>query len=218
MRAYFLEHPLYDTDGQPIVVPEWTFPGRGRVQRQLQRASATLARGERVLAALPVRGRQAELGARLEERRAQADRALSYVELYGAYAECEALYGVDRLVGLAARTPDDGLWNIDPAVIDWPAYVHDIHLPSVVEHARVKTTAGRREGPTRRERGLKTVLAPERHLAVFDLENTLIASNVVESWAWLATRHLPTADRVKFTVADAPGSPLAARPRPPRSR
>jgi len=199
VRAYFLEHPLYDGDGQPIVVPEWTFPGRGRVQRQLQRASITLARGERVLSALPIRGRQAEWGARLEERRTQADRALSYVELYGAYAECEALYGVSRLVDLAARTPDAG-WSIDPAVIDWPGYVTGVHLPSVVEHARVKTTAGRREGPTRRERGLKTVLSPDRQLAVFDLENTLIASNVVESWAWLATRHLTTAERVKFTV------------------
>ena len=30
-----LEHPLYDAEGQPIVVPEWDFPGRGRVQAQL---------------------------------------------------------------------------------------------------------------------------------------------------------------------------------------
>jgi HAD superfamily phosphoserine phosphatase-like hydrolase len=198
VRAYFLEHPLYDTAGQPIVVPEWTFPGRGRVQRQLQRASATLQRGEKILASLPIRGRHAELGARLEERRSQADRALSYVELYGAYAECEALFEVDRLVDLQQQ---DASWNMDPATIDWPAYVHDIHLPSVVEHARVKTTAGRREGLSRRERGLQTVLSPERQLAVFDLENTLIASNVVESWAFLATRHLPTSERVKFTMA-----------------
>src|SRR5258706_11828589 len=28
VSSYFTEHPLYDTDGQPIVVPEWTFPGR----------------------------------------------------------------------------------------------------------------------------------------------------------------------------------------------
>jgi alcohol-forming fatty acyl-CoA reductase len=200
VRGYFVEHPLYDGDGQPIVVPEWTFPGRGRVQRQLQRASSTLARGERVLAALPIRGRQAELGARLEERRSQADRALSYVELYGAYAECEAVYRVDRLLDLASTVTDDG-WHIDPAVIEWPAYVHGVHLPSVVEHARVRTSAGRREGPSRRERGLRAVLSPERQLAVFDLENTLIASNVVESWAWLATRHLPVADRVRFTMA-----------------
>jgi len=202
-RAYFLEHPLYDTAGQPIVVPDWTFPGRGRVQRQLQRASTTLARGEKLIAALPIRGRQAEFGARLEERRAQADRALSYVELYGAYAECEAIYRVDRLLALSASLEegDRATWKIDPAVIDWTSYVQSIHLPSVVEHARVKTSAGKREGPSRHERGLRTILAPERQLAVFDLENTLIASNVVDSWAWLATRHLPTAERVRLTLS-----------------
>lgn len=203
VRAYFLEHPLYDAAGQPIVVPEWTFPGRGRVQRQLQRASTTLARGEKIIGSLPIRGRQAQYGAQLEERRIQADRALSYVELYGAYAECEAIYLVDRLVALS-----DGLdpadreeWRIDPGVIDWPAYVHGIHLPSVVQHARVKTSAGRREGPSRHERGLKTVLSPDRQLAVFDLENTLIASNVVESWAWIATRHLSPSARLRFTLS-----------------
>ena len=203
VRSYFLEHPLYDAAGQPIVVPEWTFPGRGRVQRQLQRASTSLARGERLIGALPIRGRQAQFGARLEEQRTQADRALSYVELYGAYAECEAIYLVERLVGLAGAVDDAERdeWAIDPAVIEWPSYVHDIHLPSVVEHARVKTSPGRREGPSRHDRGLRTVLSPDRQLAVFDLENTLIASNVVESWAWLATRHLPTADRVRFTLS-----------------
>jgi HAD superfamily hydrolase (TIGR01490 family) len=170
------------------------------VQKQLQQAADMLQRGERVLAALPIRGKRAEVGARLEERRAQAERALSYVELYGAYAECEAIYKVDRLVALADRTTEEG-WAIDPAVIDWPTYVHEVHLPSVVEHARVRTKPGRREGPTRRERGLDTVLSKDRQLAVFDLENTLIASNVVESWAWLATRHLPAIERVKFTMA-----------------
>ena len=83
-----------------------------------------------------------------------------------------------------------------------------MHLPSVVEHARVKTTPGRRDADARRDRSLKAVLAPERQLAVFDLENTLIASNVVESWAWLATRHLPLSDRVSFTMhalREAPG-------------
>ena len=166
-------------------MPEWTFPGRGRVQGQLQRASADPRRaGERLLAALPVRGRQAELGARLEERRAQAERALGYVELYGAYTETEAIFRVDRLLelsgSLVARTT--GAADFDPAVIDWPSYVHDVHLPSVVEHARVQTTPGRREGAVPPATGAcAAVLAPERQLAVFDLENTLIASNVVES-------------------------------------
>ena len=210
VRSFFLAHPLYDSEGQPIVVPEWTFPGRGRVQRQLERATRALTAGEKAIAALPIRGRQAEYGARLEERRGQAERALSYVELYGAYAETEAIYSVTRLIALweSLDEVDQRIFCFDPAVIDWSSYIHDVHLPSVVEHARVRTTAGRREGPNRHDRGLKAILSPSRHLAVFDLENTLIASNVVESWAFLATRHLPVAERIRFTLSalrEAPG-------------
>jgi fatty acyl-CoA reductase len=55
-------------------------------------------------------------------------------------------------------------------------------------------------GLSRTDRGRRAVLAAERQLAVFDLENTLIASNVVESYAWLATRHLDDGDRIGFTL------------------
>ena len=40
IRAWFSEHPLYDAEGQPIEVPEWVFPTRGKVQKQLKRAKA----------------------------------------------------------------------------------------------------------------------------------------------------------------------------------
>jgi HAD superfamily hydrolase (TIGR01490 family) len=199
---YFTRHPLYDTDGQPIVVPEWHFPGRGRVQRQLQRATKGIAAAEKAAAMLPIRGKQASFTAKLEEQRAQAERALGYVELYGAYAETEAIYRVDRLLALHAALPaeDRDVFQFDPAVIDWDHFVQQVHLPSVVVHARVRTSPGRKEGPTREERGRRAILSPQRHIAAFDLENTLIASNVVESYSWLATRQLPVDDRVKFTV------------------
>src|SRR5262249_23630106 len=96
----------------------------------------------------------------------------------------------------------------DPAVIDWAHYIQDVHLPSVVTQARVRTSPAARTGPTRAERAHRAILTPERHLAAFDLENTLIASNVVESYAWLATRRLADADRVGFTLRtlrEAPG-------------
>jgi phosphoserine phosphatase len=209
VRSWFLENPLYDTKGQPIVVPDWTFPGRGRVQGQLTRAKRTLERAEAVLQSLPLRGSQAELSARLEEKREEAERALSYVELYGAYAECEAVYGVEQLLALSESVSDDdrATFGFDPRIIDWTTYVHDIHLPSVVTHARVRTTPGKTTVENREGRLRRQVLAPERHLAAFDLENTLIASNVVASYAWLATRRLPTDERLRFigrTLAEAP--------------
>ena len=203
VSGWFLEHPLYDTKGQPIVMPKWSFPKRGRVQDQLTRAKKTLERAENVLGALPLRGRQAEWTASIEAKREEAEQALSYVELYGAYAECEAVYGLDRLLALwDAQTPEDrDEFCFDPRVIDWDHFTVDVFLPSVVQQARVRTTPGGRTGPTREERLRKQVLAPERQLAAFDLENTLIASNVVASYAFLATRRMPRDERLRFAAS-----------------
>jgi fatty acyl-CoA reductase len=200
---WFSRNPLYDERGQPISVPEWSFPGRGRVQRQLRRADQAMTVAERLLTSLPVRGKQAELAARIEDRHALAKRALGYVELYGAYTETDARYRVDRLLSLWDTFDDDDhqTFCFDPGVIDWDHYVHHVHLPSVVEHARVRTTAGRSVVEKRPERARKAILSADRHLAVFDLEHTLMASNVVDTYAWLASRHLPVARRAKF-VAD----------------
>ncbi len=201
-EAYFSRHPLYDDRGQPIGVPEWRFPGRGRVQRQLTRGKILVGYSEKVLHALPLRGRQTEVSIRLEDTREQLDRAGGYVELYGAYAECEALYGVERLLALwdSLDDTDRTRFAFDPRVIDWERYTHDVHLPSVVRAGRGRTTPAAGRSTTRAERLRARVLAPERQMAAFDLENTLIASNVVASFAWLATRHLNGRDRVRFAV------------------
>ena len=210
VRDWFTLHPIYDDRGQAIAVPEWSFPGRGRVQRQLDRAKTSIERAEKILGALPLRGRQAGLHASLEEKRSLVERAEGYVKLYGAYAECEALYGLDRLLGLweSLDTTDRDAFAFDPRIIDWDHYVQEIHLPTVVIQARVKTTPGAKAGPSRSTRLRAQVLDPSRQLAAFDLENTLIASNVVASYSWIATRRLPREDRVRFvlqTLMEGPG-------------
>ncbi len=225
VREWFTDHPLADSRDQPIAVPEWSFPGRRTVQRQLRRTTRALYGAERLLQSLPLRGGRADLAARLEERRDEAERALSYVELYGAYTETEAVFEVDRLLALHRSLPpaDQESFGMDPAVIDWRRFCHDVYLPSVVAHARVRQVppagAGRRDprgatGLTRQERGRRAILAPERQLAVFDLENTLVASNVVDSYAWLATRHDGDPTRAAFVVRllrDAPAMLAADR-------
>jgi len=210
VRTFFTTTPIHDADGQPIEVPEWSFPGRGRVQAQLKRAEMLLSAGERVLQALPLRGSQAQYAARLEERRDQVERALEYVELYGHYTETEAIFQVDRLLALHRSLPEEDQrdFGCDPAIVDWASYIDGTYLPAVVDHARVKMTPGRKTGLSRVERGRKAILSPDRHLAAFDLENTLIASNVVDSFSWLATRRLDGRDRVQFvakTLREAPG-------------
>lgn len=209
VREWFTENPLYDDKGQPIIVPDWKFPGRGRVETQLGRANTVLRSAEKVVLNLPLRGKAAQWGATLEDRRSQVDRARSYVELYGAYTECEAVYGVDNLAALrnALSPQEQALFETDARVVDWSHYVTNTHLPSVVAHGRARTTPGRSGGESRSTRLRRSVLAPERHLAAFDLENTLIASNVVTSYTWMATRRLDNFDRL-----DQAGRILAEAP------
>jgi len=199
-EAWFGAHPLYDSEGQPVVVPAFSFPGRGQVKAQLSRAVRALDIAERCLNSLPVRGARAEWVAGLEERRDEAERALGYVELYGAYTETESRFHIDRTLELfSGLDPSDRAeFCFDPAVIDWRRYLEDVHLPSVVEHARVRSTPTRRQGPSREERMRSAVLSSERRCAVFDLENTLVASNVVDSYAWLASRHLGSFERARL--------------------
>ncbi len=54
------------------------------------------------------------------------------------------------------------------------------------------------------------VLSPERQLAAFDLENTIIASNVVFSYAWLATREMGAMERVRFACARSEKRPVCS--------
>jgi HAD superfamily hydrolase (TIGR01490 family) len=209
VSEWFGERPLYDRKGQPIGVPEWSFPGRGAVERQLERVQKNLERADRGLKLLPLRGRQALLNADVEEKRDQVERALGYVRIYGSYAECEALYGVEQLVALHGRLEGDDVttFGCDPSVIDWDVYVSEVHLPSVVEHARVKTRSEATDPDARTKRLRNRVLDPRRHLAAFDLENTIIASNVVFSYAWLASRRLGALDRARLTLKTLAESP-----------
>ncbi len=220
VRSWFTEHPLYDDKGQPIIVPDWRFPGRGRVESQLNRANSALRVAERVVTNLPLRGKAAQWGATLEDRRQMTERAGSYVELYGAYTECEAVYGVDNLLDLWGRldAAEQAAFGLHPEAIDWSRYVSEIHLPSVVAHGRARTTPGTRRSESRPDRLRRSVLSPERHLAAFDLENTLIASNVVTSFTWMATRRLPLSERVRFAARIlAEGPSLLAEDRKDRS-
>ncbi len=209
ISAWFTERPLYDRDGQPISVPEFKFPGRGQVEGELRRAKRLLTTADKVLSALPLRGKQATWATDLEEQRELVDRAEAYVTLYGAYTECEAIYGVDNLLALHADLSSDDQrdFGCDPRIVDWEHYVREIHLPSVVKHARVRTDGKSGGSEARSTRLRRQVLSDTRQMAAFDLENTLIASNVVTSFAWLASRRLEPADRRTLTarlLAEAP--------------
>ena len=210
VRAWFTLHPVYDELGQPIAVSGWSFPGRGKVKKQLERAQNLLSKTQSTFDLLPVRGSRADLVTKLEEQRELIEKALGYVDLYGAYVECQALYGLERLIELwdSLDEKDQEEFCFDPTVIDWNYYANEIHLPSVVKAGRVPMSPPSKGGDSRETRLRNQVLSPERQIVAFDLENTLIASNVVSSFTWLASSRLNTFERIRLvlkTLAEAPG-------------
>ncbi len=249
---WFTLHPVYDENDIPIAVSKWSYPSRNKVAQQLKRTKRALSFADSVVRKLPIRGAQAEAVAGLEENLNKLSRVEGYLEQYGKYLECQAIFGTAKLVAMSDSLPtaDQKEFAFDPRVIDWHTYLTEIHLPSVLIQGRVKTkptqkifapnlapnpiqnreenspnedSAGAHlpsstqtnsraanleptDSPlsksrrTKSERLRKAVLAPERTMAVFDLENTMIASNVVSAWGWLSTRHLSGIQRFKLVA------------------
>ena len=178
---WFGDNPVYDANGHPTASTEWKYAGSSGLEEQLHRVVKAFDVAAKVINRLPIRGENS-FTSKFAERRQNLDQIKGYVDIYGAYGKCEALYGIERTLSLWNSLPleDQQQFGFDPSIIDWHHYITEVHLPTVVIQARVKTTPEKRSGPSRSERLRTAVLDPARHFAAFDLENTLIASNVVE--------------------------------------
>ena len=209
VSGWFIEHPIYDAVGQPIVVPEWRFPGRGRVQGQLtpgqdgdQPGRATAPR----VAAAGQAGRAVgQAGEQAPGGRAGAGVRRAVRPVHRVRGDLPGRQPAGDVGRPRRRRPARPSTSTRAASTGSTTSARSTCRRSS-SHARVKTGPGRtttdRTGRLRRQ-----VLSPDRHLAAFDLENTLIASNVVESYTFLATRRLDNAERLRYvlrTAAEAP--------------
>ena len=210
----FTEHPIYDAEGQPIVVPEWSFPGRGRVQRQLERAKGAIERGERALQALPLRGKQAAWAATLEE---QAGGGRAGPRLRRALRRLRRVRGDLRRRPPARPLGPRSTPRTRPRSASTRGSSTGTTTSPTSTCRRWSSTPGcaprRADAPARSARTACAARCstPARHFAAFDLENTLIASNVVASYSWLATRRLPPRGPAPLRAADAARGAGAAR-------
>ncbi len=218
-QDFFSRNPLYDDRGQPINVPEWSFPGRGRVQRQLRRAdqAMTVRRAAADRAADPGQAGRAGGAHRGPPRPGQAGPRLRRA-LRRLHRDRRPLPGrpADGVVGRPSTTRTDHERSAStPGSSTGTTTCTTCTCPRWSSTPGCAPTAGKSVVEKRPERARKAILSPDRHLAVFDLEHTLMASNVVDTYAWLASRHLPAgaAGQVRGRPA-APGA-VAAGPRPP---
>ena len=192
-REYFDNHPMPDGDRGHVQPPTWRFPGSQQVELTLRAGERAAALAEKVLLALPPSARSQGWLTSLGHHQQDLAQLREYADLYGVYARAEVIYDDRQLRELhgslpAQRATEHGF---DPTVIDWRAYLQDVHCPSIT--ATVRRAGQRRGRSTAGRRASPVTSLPERTdvAAVFDLEGTIVNSNVVESYLWARLATMP---------------------------
>ena len=185
VRGYFLENPLRDSGGRPVPVPEWSFPGRRRVEGRLRAELTGLKVAGRLTSWIPEGHLKTDLRGRVARAEKRARMSFYYSRIYGTYADIDSTFSSARTLGLYRDLPeeDQSEFPFDIAGVDWRAWLQETHLPAITSK------------PGRKRRGRASEKKGGEVAAIFDVDGTLLASNVVSHYAWLKLRDLPVALR-----------------------
>jgi HAD superfamily hydrolase (TIGR01490 family) len=216
---YFGEHPLRDRWGQAIGAPRWTFPSRGELVGRGKLALRAVEAAQQLVERLPLGGTSTRWSDQLNEQKGRLERQLNLAELYGVYVEVDCVFDTRNLLDLWERVPEaeQRRFGFDPAGYDWHHYLQDVHLPTVVRMARADTGPRRGPGPTGSTApkaetnsalsALKRRSGRSDVLAVFDVDGTLVQTNVVEYFFWMRLQDQPLEEWPRFLAQMATKAP-----------
>jgi fatty acyl-CoA reductase len=200
---YFGKHPLRDRYGQAIGTPTWTYPTREELSTRARTALRFVEAAQWVVERLPLGASIADVSDELNAERERLERGVNLIQLYGVYTEVDCIFDTRNLMSIWEKVPpaERAIFPFDAALYDWEHYFQDVHFPTVVRMSRAETTAGKGKQPTgstavkvesssvraaiERRRGRSDVLA------VFDVDGTLVETNVVEYFLWMRLRAQP---------------------------
>jgi HAD superfamily hydrolase (TIGR01490 family) len=200
---YFTAHPLRDRYGQAIGTPTWTYPSRSELSTRARSALKFVETAQWLVERLPLGANVSQLSDDLNAERERLERGLNLIQLYGVYTEVDCIFDTRNVMSLWEKVPaaERKTFPFDPALYDWSHYFQDVHLPTVVRMSRAETTARKGKQPTgstAEKAETSTVRAAiERRagradvLAVFDVDGTLVETNVVEYFLWMRLRAQP---------------------------
>ncbi|HEX2183094.1 MAG TPA: fatty acyl-CoA reductase, partial [Rubrobacteraceae bacterium] len=185
VREYFLENPLRDSGGRPLQPAEWSFPGRRAVERRLRAELAGLEVAGKVVSHMPEGHITADLRGRIARAEKRARMSLYYSRIYGPYSSATATFSTTRTARLFDSLPqeDRERFPFDISALDWRGWLQGTHLPALTTR------------PSRKKRRKVAEEKPGEVAAIFDVDGTLVGSNVVSYYAWLKMREMPAAAR-----------------------
>jgi HAD superfamily hydrolase (TIGR01490 family) len=200
---YFGKHPLRDRYGQAIGTPNWTYPTREELATRAKTALRFVEAAQWVVERLPLGANVAELSDDLNAERERLERGVNLIQLYGVYTEVDCIFDTRNLMTIWDKVPqaERKTFPFDASLYGWEHYFQDVHFPTVVRMSRAETVARKGKQPTgstvvkaesssvraaiERRRGRSDVLA------VFDVDGTLVETNVVEYFLWMRLRAQP---------------------------
>jgi HAD superfamily hydrolase (TIGR01490 family) len=186
-REYFLAEPLPERGRGAFKVPIWTFPGKRAVEKKMRFAQRVVEGAERVVGRLPRNPASREVLRKVDRMRGQLDFVKRYAGLYGAYVEVEVIYTDDETRAMFESLPEGDRedFNFDPTSFTWEDYYKGIHLPAITAPMRWLAAAPRRPDPTVNVQPSSNGNGARRVIAAFDMEGTIVDSNVLEAYLWL---------------------------------
>jgi len=201
VNAYFVANPLPDDKGD-IIVPRWRFPGGQKVERALEKREHQAARAQSIVEKLPTTPRTRRWLNTLVKGQHGLKQLRAFTELYRAYVQTEIIFDDTNTRALQASLSkkaqaDEGF---DVMEIDWEHYWQNIHFPAV-------TTLTRAFGKRPSAKAKATKMLPVRSdvVAIFDLEGTVLESNLVKQylmlWAGSVPRNKVAHDLANFTFS-----------------
>src|SRR5205085_3367112 len=146
----------------------------------------------------------------LSAERDRLDRGLNLIQLYGVYTEVDCIFDTRNVMSLWEKTPaaERKKFPFDPALYDWSHYFQNVHFPTVVRMSRAETLARKGKQPSGstapKSEASSVRAAIERRtgradvLAVFDVDGTLVETNVVEYFFYMRLRAQPLKESPAF--------------------
>ena len=191
VRAYFSKEPFAAGDRGAARLPEWTFPGGASVERMMVTGERVHKIADRLLGLAPRSDRTRSWARDLDRQGRRLQFLRRYLDLYKEYAQADLRFVDTNTLALyrSLSPADQETFAFDTGVIDWHEYLYDIHVPSVTKPVReldeLRKLRKRPDSGRLPRISTGSITDEKRVAAFFDLDGTLMSSNVIETYLWL---------------------------------
>ncbi|MEU4193732.1 HAD-IB family hydrolase [Kribbella sp. NPDC026611] len=202
IREYFLRHPFDMGDRGDVRLPIWRYPGGDSVENTLRFGERAHKLADAVVTRIPRSERTRKYARELDVQKRRLDFLRRLLDLYGEYVQVELQFVDDNTLALHnSLDPEDRekFW-CDVSVVDWKVYLQDVHLPSITASMRRLDVVRKKRNRALAETAgvLKKVEKNDgtEVIAAFDMDGTLLSSNVIETYLWMRLPELDSRERV----------------------